>query len=98
MGSHSFTREELYDLVWSEAMTKLGAMSDRRIYTRHRGSIREVVGIVAFVVYVVTVLQVLAVIHVHSHPTAKLLVLAPTDDVAQPSRQAPPISTTLSSD
>lgn len=24
MGSHSFTREELYDLVWSEPMTKLG--------------------------------------------------------------------------
>lgn len=25
MGSHTFTREELYDLVWSEPMTKLGA-------------------------------------------------------------------------
>ncbi len=25
MGSHSFTREELHDLVWSEPMTKLGA-------------------------------------------------------------------------
>jgi hypothetical protein len=25
MGSHTFTRQELYDLVWSEPMTKLGA-------------------------------------------------------------------------
>jgi hypothetical protein len=60
-------------------------MSDRRIYRRaHKNApIRHALAIAAFALYVVGVLQLIAVIRVQLHPKAELLVLAPTDEIAQ---------------